>query len=338
MHENRLDLNLLRVFRTLMIQQNVTKAALELGLTQPAVSHALARLRECYDDPLFVRTQRRMEPTPRARELAKPICEALDRIATTFSQRFDPRTIAQTFRIAFVDYGGIFFLPALLSRIGAEAPNVKILSEYMENVTGYARLQDPEVDLGIGMIRGNRETWRRSHLFDDPFVLILRKGHPIRGSTVSLSDLAQADHVRIPLFDCFEPLLEKHGLRRNFAVTAQHFLPVPFIAERSNLLALVPRSVYLVFKDFCGLRSAALPIELPSYTIEVVFDQRKEIDPTHRWLVSCIVSTATEVARDVMPKSEGARAGIKPSSASGGTTPGSGRFIVSKVRKSAPRW
>lgn len=304
MHETRLDLNLLRVFRALLIQQNVTKAAVALGLTQPAVSHALTRLRECYDDPLFVRVRRRMEPTPRALEIAKPVCEALDGIASTFKQHFDPRTIAQTFRIAFVDYGGIFFLPALMSKIGAEAPNVKILSEYLDNATGCARLDDPGVDLGIGMIRGNSETWRRSHLFDEPFVLIMRKGHPLRGSTLSLTDLAKADYVRIPLFDCFEPLLQRRGLRRNFAVTEQNFLPVPFMVARSNLLALVPRSVYLVFKDFCHLRSAAYPIDLPPYTIELVFDQRKEIDPTHRWLVSCITSTATDVARDVMPKAE----------------------------------
>jgi DNA-binding transcriptional LysR family regulator len=313
MHENRLDLNLLRVFRALLIQQNVTKAATTLGLTQPAVSHALTRLRECYNDPLFVRIHRRMEPTQRALELGKPICEALDRIGATFNQRFDPKTIAQTFRIAFIDYGGIFFLPALLSKIGADAPNVKILSEYMENATGYARLQDPEVDLGIGMIRGNRETWRRAYLLDDPFVLIMRKNHPLRRPKLSLSELANADHVRIPLFDCFEPLLAKQGVRRNFAVTAQHFLPVPFIVARSNLLALVPRSVYLVFKDFCGIRSAGLTIELPPYTIELVYDQRKENDPAHRWLVSCITASATEVARDVMPKSEAARAAGKPS-------------------------
>ena len=267
-HANRLDLNLLRVFRALLVQQSVTRAAATLGLTQPAVSHALMRLRECYDDPLFVRVKRRMEPTSHALELAGPICDALDRIAATFELRFEPKTIAQTFRIAFIDYGGIFFLPALLSRIGAEAPNVKIVPEYVENAIGYARLQAAEVDLGVGMIRGNVETWRRSHLFDDPFVLVVRKDHPLKGVAISSADLARFQHVRIPLFDCFEPLLADQGVWRNFAVTAQHFLPVPFIVARSDLMALLPRSVYMVFKDFCQLRTLRLPIELPPYTIE----------------------------------------------------------------------
>jgi len=180
-----------------------------LGLTQPAVSHSLTRLREAYKDPLFLRVRRGMEPTARALELSTLICESLDRIESTLDQRFDPKRLNQAFRIAFIDFGGIFFLPSLMSRLSLEAPGAKILPEYMDNATGSRRLRDPEVDFGIGLIRENSATWRRIRLFDDPFVIAVRKGHPIKGGFASLEQLNRHKYVRIPHFDCFEPLLEK---------------------------------------------------------------------------------------------------------------------------------
>ena len=180
MHARHLDLNLLRVFRALLFEKSVTGAAAALGLTQPAVSHALARLREAYQDPLFMRVRRNMEPTARALELSALICESLDRIESTLDRRFDPKSLTQAFRIAFVDYGGIFFLPSLMSRLLLEAPGVRVLPEYMDNSIGSRRLKDPECDFGIGMIWENYATWRRIKLFDDPFVIALRKGHPLK--------------------------------------------------------------------------------------------------------------------------------------------------------------
>jgi DNA-binding transcriptional LysR family regulator len=184
MRARHLDLNLLRVFRALLFEKSATRAAATLGLTQPTVSHALTRLRATYQDPLFLKVQRRMEPTPRALELAPLICESLERIESTLEERFDPKRLTQTFRIAFIDFGGIFFLPSLMSRLSLQAPAVKILPEYMNNAAGTRRLQDSDIDFGIGLIRKDSATWRRIRLLDDPFVVAMRKGHPIKGTTV----------------------------------------------------------------------------------------------------------------------------------------------------------
>jgi DNA-binding transcriptional LysR family regulator len=299
MHPRQLDLNLLRVFRALMFEKSVTGAAVALGLTQPAVSHALMRLRQAYQDPLFLRTGRRMEPTARALELSALICESLSRIESTLERRFDPKSLTRTFRIAFIDYGGIFFLPSLMSRLVSEAPGAKLLPEYMDNTLGARRLQDPEVDFGIGMLRENSATWRRINLFDDPFVIAVRKNHPLTRRSVSLKDLCKYKFVRIPLFDSYEPLLESQGLTRHFGATAENFLPVPFIISRSDLLALIPRSVYFVFRQICNLRDVKSDLDLPPYSVELVFDKRKEINPAHRWLIGCITALAREVAHDL---------------------------------------
>jgi DNA-binding transcriptional LysR family regulator len=300
MHARHLDLNLLRVFRALLFEKSVTGAAAALGLTQPAVSHALARLREAYQDPLFMRVRRNMEPTARALELSALICESLDRIESTLDRHFDPKSSTQAFRIAFVDYGGIFFLPSLMSRLLLEAPGVRVLPEYMDNSIGSRRLKDPECDFGIGMIWENYATWRRIKLFDDPFVIALRKGHPLKRNPALVKDLCKQRYVRIPQFDGFESLLESQGFMRRFGVTAESFLPVPFILARSDLLALIPRSVFMVFKQVCNLRSINSEFHLPPYTVELVFDRRKEINPAHRWLIACITTLAGEVAQDLM--------------------------------------
>jgi DNA-binding transcriptional LysR family regulator len=300
MHARHLDLNLLRVFRALLFEKSVTRAAATLGLTQPAVSHALTRLREAYEDPLFLRVRRSMEPTPRALELSALICESLDRIECTLEHRFELKRLNQAFRIAFIDFGGIFFLPSLMSRLSLEAPGVKVLPEYMDNAAGSRRLRDSEVDFGIGLIRENSAPWRRIRLFDDPFVIAMRKSHPIKGSFASLEQLNRHKYVRIPYFDCFEPLLEKQGLVRRFAATAENFLPIPFIISRTDLVGLIPQSVFTVFKQICNLRSVESKLTLPPFSLELVFDHRKEISPADRWLVNCITDVASEVAGDLM--------------------------------------
>ena len=300
MHARHLDLNLLRVFRALLFEKSVTGAAGILGLTQPAVSHALTRLREAYQDPLFIRMRRRMEPTARALELSALICESLDRIESTLNQGFDAKRLTQSFRIAFIDFGGIFFLPSLMSRLSLEAPGVKIIPEYMDNAAGFRRLQDPEVDFGIGLIRESSATWRRISLFDDPFVIAMRKGHPLKSNSLSIEQLNRQKYVRIPYFDCFEPLLENQGLIRRFAATAENFLPIPFILARTDLLGMIPQSVFTIFRQVCNLRSAESKLTLPPYSLELVFDRRKEINPAHRWLIDCVKAVAGEVARDLM--------------------------------------
>ncbi len=128
----------------------------------------------------------------------------------------------------------------------------------------------------------------------------MRKGHPIKGTSVSIEELCRHKHVRIPFLDCFEPLLESQALTRQFSASAENFLPIPFIISRTDLIGLILQSVFTVFKQVCNLRSVASKIDLPPYSVDLVFDRRKEINLGHRWLTDCITTVAREVARDLM--------------------------------------
>jgi len=297
MHIRSLDLNTLVVFRALMQHRNVTNAAVEIGLSQPAVSHALRRLRERYRDRLFVRLGGMMQPTDRAVEIAGDVAEALKRIEATFQDDFDLATLKHKFRIGFIDFAAIFFLPSLMEKIGMEAPGVDVVAEYVGGPAAAQLLQTHDLDFAIGVVPPVSSAWRRHTLFLDKFVMIAGRSHPEVGQRITLRKYAEQRHVRTPVCHIIDRALEGRGVVRKFAVTADNIVSVPFIVSRSDLLGVMPSAGANVFAEFCKLKVMNLPFKLDTYRIDLVWHRGSEKDKAHGWMARTIRALASDLDR-----------------------------------------
>lgn len=296
----KFDLNLLPVFRALFVHRSVSGAAAELGLTQPAVSHALARLREHYDDPLFIRIRNRMEPTPRACEFATSIVGGLEQVEATLGKRsLDQRQLERTFHIGLVSYSGFFTLPALTERLGFEAPKAQVVPEHMSSLMARQKLLAGDIDMAMGVLPHLRSPFRQKPLLNSSFIAVVRRDHPFRGRRISFKELGNYQHLRVPIFDHLEQSLIEQSVRRRFTMTCPNLLAVPFTVARSDLIAIIPSRLAMVFMDICQLRAVTLPAVLPAYEMSLAYHQRFEHDPAHQWMVRSIVALSGEISEQL---------------------------------------
>src|SRR5512139_1413934 len=197
MNVQGLDLNLLRVFDAVLRDRSVTGAAQHLGLTQPAVSNALARLRKLLGDALFVRTPRGVDATPFARELAEPVRQALALLESALAHGpgFDPATATRAFRFYMSDLGQIEFLPPLVERAQRVAPGVRLEAVAMEVEDIGDALAAGSLDLAVGFLPGLGPPVRRQPLFRDPYVCLMRADHPAAGARLTKKVFLECSHA-----------------------------------------------------------------------------------------------------------------------------------------------
>jgi DNA-binding transcriptional LysR family regulator len=292
-----LDLNLLMVFRSVMTHRSVTSAGHEIGLSQPAMSNALARLRHYYKDPLFLRGLKGMEPTVRARELSGPIFEALAMIERSLptADNFDPMTIERRFNLGLVDYGGIHLVAALVAILAREAPGIEIITTHVDGNVGIAKLNRAELDVAVGVLPDLPVEWPRHDLLIERSVVTVREGHPRIQAPPTLEMYAKERHVRVSRFNVvIDKILAKQGLACQFAVSA-NLLSVPFIVARSDLVATLPSGIAKAFAGLCKLQWFDLPSHLPHYRIALVRHPRSDGDGPLAWLSQCIERAAKDV-------------------------------------------
>src|SRR3954454_696696 len=198
MNVRDLDLNLLRVFDSVLREKSVTGAAVRLGLTQPAVSNALARLRALFSDPLFVRTPAGMAATPFARELGEPVRQALALLeaALAHGPGFAPATSARAFKFYMSDLGQVEFLPPLIERVQRVAPGVRLEAVALEVEDIEGALAVGTLDLAVGFLPGLGRPVLRKPLFRDPYVCLMRRDHPI-GNSLTRKKFIEASHVLV---------------------------------------------------------------------------------------------------------------------------------------------
>jgi DNA-binding transcriptional LysR family regulator len=285
-----IDLNLLRAFDAVLREKRVTAAAARLGLTQPAVSNALARLRRLFDDPLFMRTPRGMEPTAFAQALAAPVHEALGLIESALAHRagFEPGSSARSFRFHMSDIGEIFFLPPLVERVRREAPNVRIEAQSVPLDEIPAALATGELDLAMGFLPELPAPVRSRRLFRDPYVCMLRVDHPRIGRTLTRRQFVGESHALVSSMGSghrvIEETLEKNGIARRIALRVPHFTVLPMVLERTDLLLTIPVRIARVLEKEGRLRSLRLPVAIPPAEIGLHWHERFERDPGNRWL------------------------------------------------------
>jgi DNA-binding transcriptional LysR family regulator len=292
MNVRDVDLNLLRVFDAVLRERGVTPAAAGLGLTQPAVSNALSRLRGLFGDPLFVRTPSGMDATPFARELAEPVRQALALLESALAHGpgFDPPSATRAFRFYMSDLGQIEFLPPLIERVQQLAPGVRLeaVALDVEDIAG--ALAAGALDLAVGFLPGLGPPVRRQALFRDPYLCLMRADHPI--ASLTKKKFAEASHALVSYrggHRVIEEALERAGLARKIALRVPHFTVVPMVLERTDLILTLPARVARVFERRGKLKSLPPPVPIPPAEVAVHWHERFETDPGNRWLREQIV-------------------------------------------------
>jgi DNA-binding transcriptional LysR family regulator len=285
MNVQDVDLNLLRVFDAVLHESGVTPAAARLGLTQPAVSNALARLRKLFGDPLFVRTPTGMDATPFARELAAPVRQALALLESALAHGpgFDPATTTRAFRFYMSDLGQIEFLPPLIERVEQRAPGVRLEAVALDVEGIGAALASGTLDLAVGFLPALRSPIERRALFRDPYVCLMRVDHPIKSLT--RKRFLEAAHILVSYrggHRVIEEAFERAGIR--VALRVPHFTVAPMVLERTDLVLTLPARVARVFERGGKLKSLPVPLQIPVADVGVHWHERFEADPGNRWL------------------------------------------------------
>lgn len=300
MNVGDLDLNLLRAFDAVLHEGSVTAASERLGLSQPALSNALSRLRRLLEDPLFVRTPSGMRPTPFAQRLAAPVRQALDLIQRTFSQQaaFDPRTSQRSFRLQLSDVGEIVFLPALLERLEREAPGVRIDTGQLPQDEVSEALGAGEVDLAVGFLPGLSAGVASKRLFRDRYVCLVRADHPRIGSRITLAQFLAASHLLVSArgsaHEIVEQTLRNKGLARRIALRVPHFTVVPMILARSDHMVIVPEGLVRAIARFGRFKSLKPPVDIPALDVRVHWHERFGRDPGIAWLRGVLLDLYAE--------------------------------------------
>jgi len=284
------DLNLLTVFAALAEHRNVTQAGISLGLSQPAMSAALAKLRAQFGDPLFVRTGRGMRPTPRAEQLVKPVQRVLRAVATDILQSpaFDPSRAVRTFTIITPDIGEAVFLPKLLAYGATAAPNVTWRTVSIPSSHAAAALEEGVADLAVGYFPDlARTSFYQQRLFRNTFVCIVRTDHPRIGQSLSSAQFLREAHAivhpagRTHLFDHF---MERRRIERRISADLAHFTSLLTLIATTDLIATVPRDVGVVFTRLARVRMLEPPLQPPPFSVKQHWHRRAHADAASAWL------------------------------------------------------
>lgn len=285
-----LDLNLLVVFDAMLKHRNVTRAGEALGLSQPAMSAAVARLRALFDDPLFVRAGAQMNPTPRAESLGGAIRDVVRTIESEILQpsAFDPLTSQRVFTLVTPDIAEMNFLPRLLGHLADHAPQVSLKTLAMPRHAAATALESGAAELAIGYFPDLQKAgFYQQRLIRSTHVCLLRKEHATIGRKLSLSQFLKASHAVVKpdgREHVFEQFLQKKGIERRVVVELSHFMSLLPIVENSELIATVPRDLAAFFVRHGEVRYVDTPMKSPVIDVHLFWHQRFQKDHAHTWL------------------------------------------------------
>lgn len=309
------DLNLLLALDALLQEKHVTRAAARVGLSQPAMSNALGRLRELLDDPLLVRTAGGMLPTPRAERLQQPVREALQAVerAVNDDDAFTPGTCQEGFDLLTSDAIGMLLLPALSARLRAEARNMDLRVHAPEADDPWSGLDSARVDLVVGVYDAAPADIHEQALYDERYVCLMRDDHPSARNVLTLQRYVELPHIRIATtraglgVSVVDHALTQRGLTRRIALTLPHFLVAPYVVAQSDHVITFPSRLADYFATFLPLRVVEPPLGLSNYTISLYWHERLERDPASRWLREQIVAVSRRIG---VPEGLGAVGGL----------------------------
>jgi DNA-binding transcriptional LysR family regulator len=297
----RYDLNLLPIFVALMEERSVTRASERLGMTQPALSNALARLRVMLKDQLFVRERYGIQPTPIALELAPSIAEALARLddAVLGQQEFDPATAERLLTIAPNGYVEFVLVPAIVSRLQQVAPGIKLSLTPYGNELVETGVISGTTALVLGRIVDPPDNLVVQHLMDEGLACVVRADHPEIDSSISRDQYERLKHVnvmppgrmRAGLFQA----LAQQKLRREVAISVTNFFAVAEMVAVTDHVATLPKLICRRLAHDPRLKVLPVPVDLGTFPVEMAWHVRYRQDPAHRWLRSLIGDVAAKL-------------------------------------------
>jgi DNA-binding transcriptional LysR family regulator len=286
-----LDLNLLPIAVALYDERSVSRAARRLGVSQPAVSRALSRLRHAFGDPLFVRGPSGIVPTPRAHALVRAIRPNLDRLQHDLvsDEHFDPATSTRPITLAISDVAELAFFPSVIEHFRRQAPQCEVRAVPLTESDLGAGLESGDVDIAAGYfptLAGR--SFRQRRLSKHGFACLMRTGHPLWKRRLTVSAYLAAEHIVIRAEgrsqELLERFLDRRRMRRKAPVFTSHVLSVPFIVMESDLLATLPYAVVTRFASLTSDVVAALPPFDITYDLKLHWHRRFDNDPRSRWL------------------------------------------------------
>ena len=288
----QIDVQHLRAFDSILRLASLTRAADALGLTQSALSKSLGALRAHFDDPLFVRTPRGMEPTPRAQALTSAVQQALHVFDDELRSppRFDPAVSDRFFSLLCSDFGALYFLPHLLAHTATSAPNVKFGVMSPRRVDIAAALASGEADLTLGSYPQLGAGIYQQVLYSDDYICLVRADHPRIGETLDLERYLSERHVVVSATGHVHSEVERRILGScdpgRIGARVQVFMAAPFVVRATDLIATIPRRSAQGFLALGNLRVLPCPLELPQMQIRHYWHERFHHDPANRWLRS----------------------------------------------------
>jgi DNA-binding transcriptional LysR family regulator len=281
-----LDLNLLRLFDAVYRTRSVSRAALALGLSQPAASQGLTRMRLQLRDALFVRAGGGVRPTPRAERLAAAVQTALRTLEDALNEReaFDPARASMTMRLHLSDIGEARFLPELLATLHQRAPNARVQSMPMPHEQIASALDGALLDFAIGYLPSVQGT-KKTELLRDRYAVLLRAGHPLlrgQGRGMRLADLKKLEVVAVRSHAETLRIVQLLGLTQR--LVSAHFLALPAIVRHTDLGVVMPRAIAQGFAAAGGFAIVEAGLPKSDFTVSLHWSERLENDPAHRWM------------------------------------------------------
>jgi len=290
MELHEIDLNLLVVFNQLLVERRVSKVADNLGVSQPAVSNSLAKLRKLLGDELFLRTPKGMEPTPYADQLAESVSYALAMIHGSINQRnsFEPSSAQRSFTIGMTDIGEICFLPALIERLRHDAPGVTVSTVRNTTVNIRDELEAGKVDVAVGLLPHLKSGFFQRRLFMQSYVCLMRRDHRFDKRKLSKAEFSAAEHLVVVSAGTghgkVDDLLLRSGIERKVRLNVPHYVSVGHLLQGSDLIATVPERLADRLLDPFGLVKIPHPAKLPDIAINVFWHAKYHRSPANRWL------------------------------------------------------
>jgi len=302
MHISRLDLNLLVVFDAIYAEGNVTRASQQLNLSQPAISHALGRLRHLLDDPLFSRHGRAMTPTPLARRLIEPIRQSLQNIeaALTKGDRFVPQTAIKQFTVAMRDASEVTGLAQLMPKIASAAPHVSLSTARVERRELERELSAGTIDAAIDVLLPLPEQIRRERLGTEWLTVVVRPRHPKIGGGLTLHTYLDQDHILVSSrrrglsAEDFE--LGRQNLRRRIRLRCQSYLAACRVVSKTNLILTMPERYARILNARFGNRLLPFPLKVPAFDTYLYWHANADGDAANAWLRGLLIGALGNVS------------------------------------------
>lgn len=283
-----LDLNLLKALEALLDERNVTRAAAKLGVTQPAMSGMLTRLRETFDDPLFVRSRHGMIPTPHAEALTAPVRQVICEISELIQPAiFDPASARLTYTIAATDYAFRAVAVPFIALLKQHAPQIRVSLVAIRDSSLQQQLERGEIDLALISPENSPPEMHARSLYDECYVCVVREAHPvvqqwpITPEQFCAMDHALGSYTGGGFYGVTDEALQPFGLQRQVTLSVQSFAVLPDILRASDMIAVLPSRLV---KGIQGLAVLEPPIPIPGFTNSAVWHERTHRDSAHRWL------------------------------------------------------